>query len=67
LTEFRRQVAEEVEFITIMTFDLLDAVREFVGEDYEMAVVPEKARKLLSRLDERSQHYEMVVEQAGET
>ena len=67
MTEFRRQVAEEVEFITIMTFDLLDAVREFVGEDYEMAVVPEKARKLLSRLDERSQHYEMVVEQAGET
>lgn len=63
----RRQVAEEVEFITIMTFDLLDAVREFVGEDYEMAIVPEKARKLLSRFDERSQHYEMVVEQAGET
>ena len=63
----RRQVAQEVEFITIMTFDSLDAVREFAGEDYEAAVVPEKARQVLSHFDGRSQHYEMVVEQAGET
>lgn len=58
----RREVDDEVEFITIMTFELLDAVREFAGEDYEVAVVPEKARKLLSRFDERSQHYEIMVE-----
>jgi hypothetical protein len=39
-------------------FDSLIAVRAFAGEDYEVAVVPPKARALLSRLDERSQHYE---------
>jgi len=59
----RRQVSHEVEFITIMTFESLEAVREFAGEDYEAAVVPEVARKLLSRFDERSQHYEFIVEQ----
>jgi len=55
----RREVHEEVEFVTIMRFESLDAVREFAGDDYEIAVVPKKARKLLSRFDERSQHYEV--------
>ena len=55
----RRNVGEEVEFVTIMEFDSLDAVREFAGENYEKAVVPEKARVLLSHFDERSQHYEI--------
>ena len=56
---FRRNLGEEVEFITVMWFDSLDAVRGFAGEDYEAAVVPPQARALLSRFDERSQHYEV--------
>jgi hypothetical protein len=55
----RRTMSGEVEFITIMWFDTLDAVRSFAGDDYELAVVPPKARALLSRFDERSQHYEV--------
>ena len=62
----RRDLDHEVEFITIMRFDSLDSVREFAGEDYETAVVPPSARKLLSHFDERSQHYEIVVERSGE-
>jgi heme-degrading monooxygenase HmoA len=56
---FRRDVGAEVEFVTIMWFDSLDAVRAFAGADYEVAVVPSKGRALLSRFDERSQHYEV--------
>jgi len=56
---FRRNLGEEVEFITVMWFDSVDAVRGFAGEDYEAAVVPPQARALLSRFDERSQHYEV--------
>ena len=56
---FRRQHPREVEFITIMWFDSIDAVKAFAGEDYEVAVVPPKARAVLSRFDERSQHYEI--------
>jgi len=56
---FRRERGDEVEFITIMWFDSLDAVRVFAGEDYEVAVVPEKAQAVLSRFDVRSQHYEV--------
>lgn len=63
----RRNVGDEVEFVTIMWFDNLDAVRVFAGEDYEAAVVPPKARKLLLRFDARSQHYEVEAdEKAGE-
>jgi heme-degrading monooxygenase HmoA len=62
----RRKAGKEVEFVTIMQFDSLDAVREFAGEDYEAAVVPAKARAVLSRFDHRSQHYEIREERSGE-
>jgi hypothetical protein len=52
----RREVGWEVEFVTLMEFQNLKAVRSFAGEDYEAAVVPPKARSLLSRFDDRSQH-----------
>src|ERR1700682_4381865 len=57
----RRDGKEEVEFLTLTMFDSLDAVREFAGEDYEVAVVPPQARKWLARFDERSAHYETVL------
>ena len=56
----KRQMENETEFITIMWFYSIDAVKTFTGNDYEQAVVPEKARKLLAHFDERSQHYEVV-------
>ena len=55
----RRNLGKEIEFITIMWFDSIEAVRSFAGEEYEVAVVPQKARALLSRFDEKSQHYEV--------
>ena len=56
----RRDVDDGVEFVTIMWFDSLDAVRAFAGEDYEVAVVPPEARQLLSRFDSRSAHYQVI-------
>jgi len=35
------------------------AVKDFAGEDCEQAYVPEKARAVLSRFDDRSRHYEI--------
>lgn len=56
----RRNGDKEVEFVTLTYFDDLNAVRAFAGEDYEVAVVPPPARKLLSHFDQRSAHYETV-------
>lgn len=58
---FRREHGAEVEFVTLLYFDSLDAVRAFAGEHFDVAVVPPAARKLLARFDERSAHYETVV------
>jgi antibiotic biosynthesis monooxygenase (ABM) superfamily enzyme len=59
---FRRNIGAEVEFVTVMWFDSLDGVRAFAGPDHEVAVVPSRARALLSRFDARSQHYEVRAE-----
>ncbi|MBF1802351.1 antibiotic biosynthesis monooxygenase [Alloalcanivorax profundimaris] len=55
----RREHADEVEFITLMGFDSLDAIKAFVGEDVTVSDVPDKAREVLARWDAHAQHYEM--------
>lgn len=55
-----RDLGDEVEFMTIMTFDSLQNVVEFQGENYERAYVPDAARAVLSRWDEVCAHYETV-------
>jgi len=57
----RRTVADEVEFVVITLFDDMDAIRQFAGADYTRAVIHEPARRLLTRFDERSAHYETVM------
>jgi heme-degrading monooxygenase HmoA len=57
----RRDVGDEVEFVTITLFDDLDSVRAFAGEDYERAVIHPEAGKLLTRNDTHSQHYHTVL------
>lgn len=57
----RRDQDAEIEFVTIMWFDSIAAVRAFAGDNCEIAVVPPKARAVLARFDERSAHYETIV------
>jgi len=57
----KRNINDEVEFITMMSFDSIDAVKKFADEEYEKAVVPDKAKALLKRFDKISQHYELVI------
>jgi heme-degrading monooxygenase HmoA len=56
----RRTVGAEVEFITIIFWESLDAVRAVAGPDYERAVVPEERRPHLSRYDEKAAHYDIA-------
>ncbi|MDJ0754545.1 MAG: hypothetical protein QNJ45_13560 [Ardenticatenaceae bacterium] len=57
---FRRDLGDEVEFVTIMTFDSLQNVIDFQGEDYARCYVPEAARRVLKRWDPMSAHYERL-------
>lgn len=56
----RREMGAEVEFITIMLWDSIDAIRAVAGADYEIAVIPQERRKYLSRYDAKSSHYEIA-------
>jgi antibiotic biosynthesis monooxygenase (ABM) superfamily enzyme len=59
---FRRDLGDEIEFMTVTRFDSLDAVREFAGDDYERAVISDEAHRLLSQFDERVAIYELAFE-----
>ena len=53
----RRDDHGEVAFVTLTRFDTLDAIRAFAGDDYEIPVLEPTARALLSRYDQRAQHF----------
>ena len=57
----RRNLGAEVEFVTVMLWESLDAIRSFAGPNYEVAVVPPERRRVLKRFDEKSAHYEVVL------
>jgi heme-degrading monooxygenase HmoA len=56
----RREAGNEIEFVTIMLWESLDAIQAVTGADYESAVVPEERRKYLSRYDAKSLNYEIA-------
>ena len=55
----------ETEFITMLLFDDMDAVRALAlargssEEDYERSIVSQRARELLRRWDFKVEHYEV--------
>lgn len=56
----RKDSPDEVEFITIMLWDSIDALRAFAGPNYETSIIPEERRRYLSRHDAKAAHYEIV-------
>jgi antibiotic biosynthesis monooxygenase (ABM) superfamily enzyme len=55
----RRPDDDEVEFVTIMWFDSLDAVKAFAGVSYQLAVVPPAARALLKGCEQTAAHFDV--------
>jgi hypothetical protein len=58
---FIREDGDEVEFLTLLRFDSMEGVREFAGENQSKPVIYPKAEVLLTRMDERSQHYQIAI------
>lgn len=52
--------SDEVEFITMMTFESLQSVIDFQGDDYSRSYVPDRAQQVLKRWDQRASHYELI-------
>ena len=56
----RMNAGAEVEFITIIFWESIDAIRAVAGADYETAVIPPERRKYLARYDAKASHYEVA-------
>ena len=46
----KRHLGNEVEFMTLMWFDGMAAIKAFIGEDYSISHVPSAAQAMLSQL-----------------
>jgi hypothetical protein len=56
----RQAQSREVEFVTLVWFESLAAVRSFAGaETYDFPIFSDKALRLLSRDQDRCDHYEL--------
>lgn len=57
---FIRDDDDEVEFITLLRFDSMDAVKEFAGDDASKPVIFPKAEPLITRM-EHARHYRIAI------
>jgi antibiotic biosynthesis monooxygenase (ABM) superfamily enzyme len=57
---FIREDGDEMEFVTLLRFDSMDAVKEFAGVDEGKPVIYPKAEALITRM-ERARHYRVAI------
>jgi antibiotic biosynthesis monooxygenase (ABM) superfamily enzyme len=57
---FVREDSDEVEFVTLLRFDSMDAVMEFSGPETSKPVIFPKAEALITRM-EQAQHYRVAI------
>ena len=57
---FIREDGDEVEFVTLLRFDSMDAVKEFAGADETKPVIYPKAEALIKSM-QQALHYRIVI------
>ncbi len=57
---FIREEGDEMEFVTLLRFDSMEAVKEFAGTDEGKPVIYPKAEALITRM-ERARHYGVAI------
>lgn len=55
----RRTLEGEIEFMTIMIWESLEALRTVAGPNYTVSIIPEDRLKYLSRHESHAAHYEI--------
>ena len=57
---FIREDDDETEFVTLLRFDSMDAVKEFAGSEETKPVIFPEVEKLLTRM-EPARHYRIAI------
>lgn len=55
----RRLLEGEVEFVTIMIWESVEALKAVAGPNYTVSIIPEDRLKYLSRHESHAAHYEI--------
>lgn len=58
----KRELEENVEFVTIMKFRDMNSVKDFAGKEYAKSYVPDDAKKLLLDYDKYAKHYNLIID-----
>jgi heme-degrading monooxygenase HmoA len=58
----RKDDLAETEFVVINLFESLEAVKQFAGPDFTVAVFEPEAKTFLSRIEDFASHYEVRAE-----
>ena len=58
----KRPVIRGVEFLVATTWDSLEAINQFAGEDIDKAVVPVEVQQMMTGFDKHVSHYEITFE-----
>lgn len=56
----RRAVPDGVEFLIVTTWESIESIRAFAGDDVETAVVPAVAQAMMVRFDQTVNHFDVV-------
>jgi heme-degrading monooxygenase HmoA len=56
-----RSLGDEDEVVVATTWESIEAVKRFAGDDYERAVVEPVARRLLTRFDASASHFALAL------
>ena len=57
---FTREDGDEIEFVTLLRFESMDAVKEFAGSDETKPVIFPEVEELLTRM-EPARHYRVAI------
>jgi heme-degrading monooxygenase HmoA len=55
-----RELQEGTEFLIITDWESIAAIKQFAGEQYSTAVVPQLVQDIMVRYDKEVRHYEVV-------
>ena len=56
----QREVKEGIEFLIITEWESIEAIRQFAGEQFNIAVVPELVKEIMIKYEHKVKHYSVL-------
>ena len=57
----QRELNDGIEFLIVTEWESIAAIKQFAGEDPDLAVVPQPVKDMMIRHDRKVRHYEFIA------